>query len=398
MLDQKSEIGIVFSCDLDGIIEEVFIDEQSILGSTIHGKPFATIVNRGSFAKALNFINEIKQTGSAFDWQLTLSVHDSPRVLNFAGMKWKSGLFIVGAGNSSRIEALVDELMQIGNEQANELRRAIKENTKQSRERVRLETELYDELGKLNNELANLQRELSKKNTELEKLNEEKNRFLGMAAHDLRNPLHAIQMYSEFLLEEASAQLSPEHREFVEIIYSSSQFMLRLVNDLLDVAKIESGKLVLERDSKDLVLLVESNVRVNNLLASRKNVSVKFISEGAIPELPVDSEKIKQVLNNLISNAVKFSKRGSEVGVKIWSTGVEVIVSVSDEGQGIPEHELGKLFQPFQRISVKSADGEDSTGLGLAIVKKIVTSHNGRVWVESEPGKGSTFFISLPIP
>jgi signal transduction histidine kinase len=261
-----------------------------------------------------------------------------------------------------------------------------------------LETERYDELGKLNNELANLQREISKKNVELEKLNEEKNRFLGMAAHDLRNPLHAIQMYSEFLLDETRALLGQEHRSFLEIIHSSSQFMLRLVNDLLDVAKIESGKLVLEIAPTDLVELVNKCGETNNVLASRKNISVTFELCDSIPELLLDASKIEQALNNLISNAVKFSEFGSRVVVKMSSTPEEVTISVIDEGPGIPEHELGKLFQPFQRTSVKSTGGEESTGLGLAIVKKIVLGHNGRVWVESQPGKGSAFFMALPIP
>lgn len=396
-MKQTREVGVVLVCDADGMITEVLVDDHEMLGKKVISRSLAAIFDRGSLVKALNFIAEIKSRGAAFDWQLNTAVGDSPTVMNFTGILWNQGILIVGAKTSDKIEALMDELIQIGNEQINQLRTAIKENTIRGKEKVKLEAELYDELGKLNNELANLQRELSKKNAELEKLNDEKNRFLGMAAHDLRNPLYAIQMYSEFLMSEASSQLSQEHCQFVEIIHSSSQFMLKLVNDLLDVAKIESGKLELDVAPADLVALVEKNVSMNNLLSSRKSITVLAQTNGNIPAVSLDSAKVEQTLNNLISNAVKFSNPGSCVYVELSSTETEVVISVRDEGPGIPEQELGKLFQPFGRISVRSTAGEDSTGLGLAIVKKIVNGHNGRVWVESKLGGGSTFFIALPV-
>ena len=395
-MTNTTELGIAIVCDADGQITQILLDDRKILGNKVLGRSFAAIFDRGSLVKALNFVTEIKSHRAAFDWQLSLLIGNEISVLNFSGILFQQGFLIVGAKSSSKVEVLIDELMQIGNEQANRLRSAIKENSLRAKEKVKLETELYDELGKLNNELANLQRELAKKNAELEKLNEEKNRFLGMAAHDLRNPLYAIQMYSEFLMTETSSQLSDEHRNFIEIIHSSSQFMLQLVNDLLDVAKIESGKLELDTAPTDLAALLEKNAAMNNLLASRKNIAVAAHVNGAIPMVSVDSAKIEQTMNNLISNAIKFSKPGTNVSVELTSGEGEVIIAVKDQGPGIPEEELGKLFQPFGRISVKSTAGEQSTGLGLAIVKKIISGHNGRIWVESKSGEGSTFFISLP--
>lgn len=396
-MKQTREVGMVLVCDADGMITEVLLDDHEILGKKVLSRSLAAIFDRGSLVKALNFVAEIKSRGAAFDWQLNIVLGDGPTVMNFTGILWNQGILIVGAKTSGKVEALMDELIQIGNEQINQLRTAIKENTIRGKEKVKLEAELYDELGKLNNELANLQRELSKKNAELEKLNDEKNKFLGMAAHDLRNPLYAIQMYSEFLMSEASSQMSQEHCQFVEIIHSSSQFMLKLVNDLLDVAKIESGKLELDVAPADLAALVGKNVSMNNLLSSRKSITVVAQINGKIPVVSLDSAKVEQILNNLISNAANFSNPGSRVYVELSSSETEVVISVRDEGPGIPEQELGKLFQPFGRISVKSTAGENSTGLGLAIVKKIVNGHNGNVWVESKLGEGSTFFISFPV-
>lgn len=397
MKEQTPDIGVVFLCALDGTVLEVIRDDMG-LNDRIHlGKSLSTIVERGSLGKSLNFIVEIKSRGAAFDWQLGVPILDHVEVLSFGGALWNERLLIVAAKTSDELEKLVNELAQMGNEQINSLRSVMKAHADLIKKQEQKESSLYDELGRLNNELANLQRELTKKNIELEKLNEEKNRFLGIAAHDLRNPLNAIQMYSEFLSDEASEVLTPEQLEFVSIIHSSSQFMLRLVNDLLDVAKIESGKLELNLARTDLIDLIRHNVTLNNTMASKKNISIDFHYDQDIPVVLVDTAKIEQVLNNLIVNAIKFSNPGSVINVKVARSGKEAVISVKDQGQGIPDGEIDKLFKPFQRTSVRSTGGEDSTGLGLAIVRKIVMGHQGRVWVESEVGKGSTFYVALPL-
>ncbi len=397
MKEQTPDIGVVFLCALDGTVLEVIRDDMGLNDRIHSGKSLSTIVERGSLGKSLNFIVEIKSRGAAFDWQLGVPVLDHVEVLSFGGALWNERLLIVAAKTSDELEKLVNELAQMGNEQINSLRSVMKAHADLIKKQEQKESSLYDELGRLNNELANLQRELTKKNIELEKLNEEKNRFLGIAAHDLRNPLNAIQMYSEFLSDEASEVLTPEQLEFVSIIHSSSQFMLRLVNDLLDVAKIESGKLELNLARTDLIDLIRHNVTLNNTMASKKNISIDFHYDQDIPVVLVDTAKIEQVLNNLIVNAIKFSNPGSVINVKVARSGKEAVISVKDQGQGIPDGEIDKLFKPFQRTSVRSTGGEDSTGLGLAIVRKIVMGHQGRVWVESEVGKGSTFYVALPL-
>lgn len=398
MNQEKPDIGIVLLCSLDGTILDVVRDELGLSDNIFPGKSLATLVDRGSLGKSLNFLVEIKLKGAAFDWQLGVPVLDRVEILAFAGALWEEKLLIVAAKTADELEKLVNELAQMGNEQINSLRSAMKSNADLIKEQKLKENSFYDELGRLYNELANLQRELSKKNIELEKLNEEKNRFLGIAAHDLRNPLNAIQMYSEFLSDEAFDVLTPEQREFVSIIYSSSQFMLRLVNDLLDVAKIESGKLELNLVRTDLIDLIKHNVILNSAMASRKNIRIDFDSDPDIPETLIDTAKIEQVLNNLIVNAIKFSSPGGVICVKVSKSDGEVVLSVKDQGPGIPSDEIDKLFKPFQRTSVRSTAGEDSTGLGLAIVRKIITGHKGRVWVESEVGNGSTFYVVLPLP
>jgi signal transduction histidine kinase len=287
-------------------------------------------------------------------------------------------------------------MVRINNEQMNALRRAVKENVVLTGEAQR-DQELYEELSQLNNELVNLQRELSRKNAELARLNELKNQFLGMAAHDLRNPLAAIQAYSEFLIEETGPELSDEHQEFLNVIHESSYFMVQLVNELLDVSTIESGQLRLNRSYTDLVALVRRSVELNNTLAHKKDITLTLEVAGDFPTVAIDGSKMVQVVNNLISNAIKYSYPDSNVLIRLRRDDGRATLLVADEGQGIPEDETDKLFQYFGRTSVQTTAGERSTGLGLAIARNIVVGHGGEIWAESEVGEGSTFYVSLPL-
>jgi signal transduction histidine kinase len=257
------------------------------------------------------------------------------------------------------------------------------------------QTRLYEDFSRLNNELTNLQRELARRNAELAKLNEQKNRFLGMAAHDLRNPLGVILTYASFLEQEAT-ELRPEHREFLRIIKRSSEFVSQMLTDLLDVTAIESGQLQLNSRSVDLGSLVAHSVALNRTLAAPKQIEVVLEPVPPLPRITIDAGKIEQVLNNLISNAVKFSHRGSRVTVRVSHSEGVVTVAVADEGQGIPHADFSKLFKPFSTTSVRATAGEQSAGLGLAIVRRIVEVHGGRIWLESEVGRGSVFRFTLP--
>jgi hypothetical protein len=135
---------------------------------------------------------------------------------------------------------------------------------------------------------------------------------------------------------------------------------------------------------------------LNRVLASNKDIEIQTAIDGPLPKMRLDPDKIEQVLNNLISNAIKYSHPNSTITVQLTREDTHVLLSVQDEGQGIPAEDIDKLFKPFQRTSVQSTAGEKSTGLGLVIVKRIVKGHGGKIWVESEVGEGSTFFVSLP--
>lgn len=252
------------------------------------------------------------------------------------------------------------------------------------------------ELGKAFRKLNLIHEELERKNVQLEQLNKEKNQFLGMAAHDLRNPLAIIQGYSQMLLEKLSQTQDGKTILMLESIKRSSSYMLALINDLLDVSVIESGTVNLHLSSFNLVSFVDEILALVNKQATDKKISIEKREDCAEVEVWADRQKIEQVLINLLTNAIKFSNPETIVQVELSSTDNDVLIAIKDQGVGIPEEEKGKLFQPFTKTSAKATAGESSTGLGLAIAKKIVEAHHGSIWADSQVGVGSTFFVSLP--
>jgi signal transduction histidine kinase len=232
---------------------------------------------------------------------------------------------------------------------------------------------------------------------QLSKANAAKDRFLGMCAHDLRNPLSSIRGLAELMDENAIGELTAEQREIVQTIHGASQSMLQLVNELLDVATIEAGHLKLAKEPTSVVEIVERSVYLSNIEAAKKNTHIEMVKANGDPVVDVDRNKIRQVVDNLISNAVKYSPRGSVITVMIHSNESVAGFAVRDNGPGIPESERHKLFKDYGRLSALPTDGEKSTGLGLAICRKIVEAHDGTIGVENIPGRGCEFVVSLPL-
>jgi len=235
---------------------------------------------------------------------------------------------------------------------------------------------------------------------QLRNANVAKNRFLGMAAHDLRNPLASIRGISEFLLAGAVGPLTPDQLDLVDTIQTTSQGMLQMVNELLDVATIEAGELKLIPQLGSLDELVNKCVTLANMEASKKNTKIALEAGGGRVTLSFDAAKMKQVVDNLLSNSVKFSPPGSIITVLVRreTATPHVSFAVRDQGPGIPHDERDKLFKDFGRLSVQPTGGEKSTGLGLAICRKIVEAHGGTIVAENLPDRGCEFRVTLPSP
>ncbi len=260
-------------------------------------------------------------------------------------------------------------------------------------EQARLGTEVLE----LNRELNDLARQLHQANAELRELNQLKNRFLGMAAHDLRNPIGLILNFSELILDEAGERLSGEHREFLRICLDAAINMKQIVESFLDVSIIESGELRLDLTLASVREILAGVEPIARLVAGKKNIVLCGDSADDARRLRVDVSKIQQVLVNLVGNAVEHSVPGQRVWLSSQWDDQQIVFAVRDEGPGIAPEDQARLFTAFARAGTRKTAGERSVGLGLAIARLVVKAHGGRLWVESIPGQGATFRVALPI-
>ncbi len=240
------------------------------------------------------------------------------------------------------------------------------------------------------------QRELILKNKRLMEFNELKNKFLGVASHDLRNPLASIQGFSELLVSDWKVMPEESIDEFLNIIHSASQRMSSLINDLLDISIIESGKLELKLTRGSLKELVVERMRIHEILAKKKGITLQSAFNEEHPCM-FDVNRMSQAIDNLLSNAIKFSPPEKIVFIKLESDQNVVRLHVQDDGPGITDADKLDLFKAYKKLSAKPTANENSTGLGLMITKKIIQGHRGKLWVESQPGSGAQFTIELPV-
>jgi signal transduction histidine kinase len=229
-------------------------------------------------------------------------------------------------------------------------------------------------------------------------VDEVKNKFVSNVTHELRTPIVAMQKSMTLLQSQSAGPLNDTQQNFINIISRNLGHLSRLVEDLLDIAKIDSGKLKIKLAPNRLDKIINDVCDTLDPWAKSKNLEIVREPDKSLPEIQLDSDKITQVLNNLIGNAVKFTPSGGRITVRSAyadNSGREVSVSVSDTGVGISPENISKLFGRFQQFG--DQQGIMGTGLGLSISKEIVERHEGKIWAESQLGKGSTFTFTLPI-
>ncbi len=247
----------------------------------------------------------------------------------------------------------------------------------------------------LTDDAARLRQEIKEKEIEFGYISRQQMVLLAMASHDLRLPLSTIRICTA-LLREGGTMV--EHREFLDSIYLASEFMVRLLDDTLDLASSkEAGRAQLRPSPMLLQPVVAGSVSLNQPLARQKHMTLKLIEHGEPRNLLLDPVKISKVFNNLIENAIKFCPRGTRIEVRISHSADTVLVSVQDDGPGIERAVLENLFTPFQKTRAQALSDRPGAGLGLAIAKSIVDLHHGAIRAKSKVGEGTTFYVSLPL-
>jgi PAS domain S-box-containing protein len=236
--------------------------------------------------------------------------------------------------------------------------------------------------------------ELELRNREVERANQLKSEFLASMSHELRTPLHTVIGFAELLGEEIEGPLNEKQKRFIGHIHKDSMHLLELINDVLDLSKIEAGSLRIRREPLDIEAGVEEAISSIRPGAAAKSIMIETAVSVATPVL-ADPLRFKQILYNLLSNALKFTPEGGRIRIEGRRSGGFVEISVADTGIGIPREKHGDIFDKFYQLGATTKGVREGTGLGLAITRALVEEHGGRIWVTSEPGKGSRFSFTI---
>jgi signal transduction histidine kinase len=243
---------------------------------------------------------------------------------------------------------------------------------------------------------ARLFREIEDKSRQIEAANRHKSEFLANMSHELRTPLNAIIGFSEVLQERLFGELNEKQAEYTDDILTSGRHLLSLINEILDLSKVEAGRMELELASFDLPLAIDNARTFVRERATKHGIMLDLSVDDRLGDYLGDERKIKQILLNLLSNAVKFTPEGGRIGINARQTNGGVEISVTDTGIGIAPEDRARIFEEFRQVGGDYAHKKEGTGLGLTLAKKFVELHGGKIWVTSELGKGSTFSFTLP--
>jgi two-component system sensor histidine kinase VicK len=224
-----------------------------------------------------------------------------------------------------------------------------------------------------------------------------KTEFVSIAAHQLRTPLSAIKWTLKMFTDGDFGKITPKQKEFMEKIYKSNERMITLINDLLNVARVEEGRYIYKKSFTDIGKTCEDVVQLYKEELERKDIKFNFIKPNVLPGIMVDEEKVRMAFRNIFENAIKYTPRGNEITASIKNFDDELEISISDTGVGIPESQQDRIFSKFFRGGNIMRMETQGTGLGLFIAKNIIEAHKGRIWFESKENKGTTFYFTLPL-
>ncbi len=391
------QIMLALKCEPTGVINRILSNSLAHFEIKVR-RNFIELFDKPNFEKAQLFFLKIVENSheSNYEQELLLPSENDAYLLYFKGIKMDQLIFIFAESEERDYLNLFGTLTSINNELNNVLRSLYK-TTLESQSSALNSDKMLAEYTNLNNKLILTQNILKEKNDELVKINDLKNKLVGVAAHDLRNPISLVYSYSQLLLADLKEVVDANSHEFIEIINSTSKFMLSLVEDLLDLSYLESGLVILKLEKCDFKTIFSENINFAIILGEKKGIKVVAEYPTSSIFIEIDKNKIQQVISNFISNAIKYSHPNSIINIACSVKNSDIIFSCQDHGFGIDKSEFEIIFEPFKKAKSSQFIKEQSTGLGLAISQKIIQAHGGKIWLESQVDKGSTFYFSLPM-
>lgn len=295
-------------------------------------------------------------------------------------------VFVGNRSNTSALTAGDEELISI---LANQIG--------QSLENARLFEQVFRSRQNLESKIQDRTKELASALEEVQKINKTKSEFISAVSHELRTPLTSIKGYASLLMTGKLGDIPKQVKERLEKINIHSDNLVKFINDLLDIARIESGRIELSLQKCDLSSLIENTHDLLTPQMKEKNIRWTSQADKNLPEIYADKSQIERVFINLIGNAVKFTPDGGTIGIAAQKINGEIIVKVSDTGIGIKEEDLPRIFNEFYRVENPINENVKGTGLGLTLAKKIIEAHQGKIWVTSKLNEGTTFHFTLPV-
>ena len=394
--DDRTKLGFVPPDDEKPMLAQIardYLQLADVMGRIIAADNI-TQANQIHFAEAVPLANDIRELADS----LVVTTLDRANTLiseNQSAFVNSQGLFITVAAVSIFLALLLGYLLSgsiVGPVRRMETRLAAIASGDFSRH---VEVSNRDELGSLAANLNRMNDELGRLYEALEAASRHKSEFLATMSHELRTPLNAIIGFSQVLKEQMYGPLNEKQVDYVEDVLGSGQHLLNLINDILDLAKVEAGRMELQPSTFELPELLENAASMVRERAIRQGIGLTVATDSSVGVMEADERKVKQILFNLLSNAVKFTPGGGSVTLAATAGEEEVVISVRDTGVGISAEDQEKIFEEFYQVGASRT--QEGTGLGLALTRRLVELHRGDLSLESEPGVGSTFTVTMPL-
>ena len=394
--DDTARLGFVPPEDEKGTLEQIARDYLQLADVTarMNSADNITEANEIHQGDAVPLANEIRELADSLV-VLTLDRANTLIRENQTAFVDSQGLFITVAAASVFLALLLGYLLSgsvVGPVRRMQTRLAAIASGDFS---SHVEVSNRDELGSLAANLNRMNDELGRLYEELEAASRHKSEFLATMSHELRTPLNAIIGFSQVLKQQMYGELNAKQADYVTDVLSSGQHLLNLINDILDLAKVEAGRMELQPSTFELPELLDNAASQVRERATRQGIGLTVATDGSVGGMEGDERKVKQILFNLLSNAVKFTPSGGKITLAAKAADEEVVISVRDTGIGISAEDQEKIFEEFYQVGTSRT--QEGTGLGLALTRRLVELHGGRLSVESEPGVGSTFTVTMPL-